>query len=670
ENASNFDDLIEPGITNTLIDKLASDLQALRRDTKYEGYLFYEEKADLNEYVATFTVTKDEDTLDDYAERKHPGAVICLPITFRFVQQDSSLTSRGDYIELQFDTPQDEPTTGWIIKPHTVPCRIYRSDVDKVGTPGYPDPPSCSISVHATPDAVLRLHYTIPVEGMVKRYTLDIRRTLRRGPLLDINDLQYLLDTLNETRFSQTEWNRLGDALGLYGSTLKAIEAEYPGDEQGCLQCLVKWLERADCVDDKGGPTMFSLSDALEDIGEKAAAKYIIEQVNCIEVHCQEESIECSVRKDVKEAITSAAEKHNLSESHKNPEIRFYCSCGRGLAGGGVAKGEKHTVTVNEEQSIFECTKTEEMFRCDEKIPWKSWLCTDTPNTPTSNDESTSPATKQGTPQRSVSETGSTGSPQEAKDPKEILQKYSAKLTKAISANVDDVAKALFAKDLITQGTREYVVTAVGVPTADKADRVMTDVMGQAEASLDERQYLTDVCNILIQQGAAMKQIGNVMLTELGEDTATVHPPLPQCGASFASEGTPQRNVSETGSTGSPQEAKGLKELTTAQTNVSDVEDHASPQETKGMPELNSGAFLKIFSTSADQYMLIGAGLNVDVTDLMQMPGQAMNNLIMVFQKWSKANKSFTWDALIQLCDTFPDQLGKAKAILKEELGI
>uniref|UniRef100_A0A1X7TLL4 Death domain-containing protein n=1 Tax=Amphimedon queenslandica TaxID=400682 RepID=A0A1X7TLL4_AMPQE len=258
ENASNFDDLIEPG-----------------RDTKYEGYLFYEEKADLNEYVATFTVTKDEDTLDDYAERKHPGAVICLPITFRFVQQDSSLTSRGDYIELQFDTPQDEPTTGWIIKPHTVPCRIYRSDVDKVGTPGYPDPPSCSISVHATPDAVLRLHYTIPVEGMVKRYTLDIRRTLRRGPLLDINDLQYLLDTLNETHFSQTEWNPLGDALGLYGSTLKAIEAEYPGDEQGCLQCLVKWLERADCVDDKGGPTMFSLSDALEDIGEKAAANYI-----------------------------------------------------------------------------------------------------------------------------------------------------------------------------------------------------------------------------------------------------------------------------------------------------------------------------------------------------------------------------------------------------------
>ena len=88
------------------------------------------------------------------------------------------------------------------------------------------------------------------------------------------------------------------------------------------------------------------------------------------------------------------------------------------------------------------------------------------------------------------------------------------------------------------------------------------------------------------------------------------------------------------------------------------------------MPELNSAAFLKIFNSSADQYLLIGAGLNVDVADLMPIPGQAMINLIMVFQKWSKANTNFTWDALIQLCDNFPDQLGKAKANLKKELGI
>ena len=96
------------------------------------------------------------------------------------------------------------------------------------------------------------------------------------GPLLDINDLQYVLDTLNEAGFSQTDWKPLGYALGLRSNTVRTIEAEYPGDEQGCLrQCLVKWLERADRVDGRGGPRMTSLCAALKDIGKKATADYI-----------------------------------------------------------------------------------------------------------------------------------------------------------------------------------------------------------------------------------------------------------------------------------------------------------------------------------------------------------------------------------------------------------
>ena len=96
------------------------------------------------------------------------------------------------------------------------------------------------------------------------------------GPLLDINDLQYVLESLNEAGFSQRDWKPLGDSLGLYPSTLVTIDAEYPGDEQGCLrQCLVKWLERADRVDGRGGPRMTSLFDALDIIDEEAAADYI-----------------------------------------------------------------------------------------------------------------------------------------------------------------------------------------------------------------------------------------------------------------------------------------------------------------------------------------------------------------------------------------------------------
>ena len=45
---------------------------------------------------------------------------------------------------------------------------------------------------------------------------------------------------------------------------------------------------------------------------------------------------------------------------------------------------------------------------------------------------------------------------------------------------------------------------------------MMVDIEGQLGASLDEKQYLTKVCNVLLNQGGAIKQIANVMLQELG----------------------------------------------------------------------------------------------------------------------------------------------------------
>ena len=105
------------------------------------------------------------------------------------------------------------------------------------------------------------------------------------GPLLDINDLQYVLESLNKAGFPQRKWKRLCLYLGLYDDTLEAIEAEYSGDEQGCLrQCLVKWLEGADGATGGGGPRISSLCEALERIGEKAAADYISKLL--ILIHC------------------------------------------------------------------------------------------------------------------------------------------------------------------------------------------------------------------------------------------------------------------------------------------------------------------------------------------------------------------------------------------------
>ena len=46
----------------------------------------------------------------------------------------------------------------------------------------------------------------------------------------------------------------LGLRLGLKKTTLDVIEANYPRDVGRCLiECLSKWLERADDVDSKGG---------------------------------------------------------------------------------------------------------------------------------------------------------------------------------------------------------------------------------------------------------------------------------------------------------------------------------------------------------------------------------------------------------------------------------
>ncbi|XP_019859536.1 PREDICTED: uncharacterized protein LOC109587755 [Amphimedon queenslandica] len=81
-------------------------------------------------------------------------------------------------------------------------------------------------------------------------------------------------------------------------------------------------------------------------------------------------------------------------------------------------------------------------------------------------------------------------------------------------------------------------------------------------------------------------------------------------------------------------------------------------------------AVTKIFVSSANQYRLIGAGLGVDVSDLMPIPGTASDNLMSVFQRWFDADRDVNWDTLIKLCDDFPNQLGKAKSNLLAYIGL
>ncbi|XP_019863339.1 PREDICTED: uncharacterized protein LOC109592294 [Amphimedon queenslandica] len=89
-----------------------------------------------------------------------------------------------------------------------------------------------------------------------------------------------------------------------------------------------------------------------------------------------------------------------------------------------------------------------------------------------------------------------------------------------------------------------------------------------------------------------------------------------------------------------------------------------NPSSTLEDKELDMSSVTRIFISSAHHYMLIGAGLNVSVSDLKQIPDTATGNLIIVFQRWFETDKNVNWDTIQQLCDDYPNQLGKAKTKL------
>ena len=84
----------------------------------------------------------------------------------------------------------------------------------------------------------------------------------------------------------------------------------------------------------------------------------LVEQVDYIELRCDKKKYRGIARESVKEAITSAIEKHKLSISYKNG---FYCSCED-------AEDGKHFATFSPLQGIydFECKKQNDS--------WTHWL--------------------------------------------------------------------------------------------------------------------------------------------------------------------------------------------------------------------------------------------------------------------------------------------------------
>uniref|UniRef100_A0A1X7TUR6 Uncharacterized protein n=1 Tax=Amphimedon queenslandica TaxID=400682 RepID=A0A1X7TUR6_AMPQE len=144
--------------------------EELLRAATYAGLVYYEE--DGVEDAVTFTAAKKLDALIEFIKGEHSQAKRGPNIYFRIASPDG-------YIELKFDAEQDEPFTGWTIKPHMKPAKLYQEDIFNFGKEDYSLPPSCMVSVYGAPDAVPTLHYSVPIEGVSKPVTLYIHRSRR-----------------------------------------------------------------------------------------------------------------------------------------------------------------------------------------------------------------------------------------------------------------------------------------------------------------------------------------------------------------------------------------------------------------------------------------------------------------------------------------------------------
>uniref|UniRef100_A0A1X7UW17 Death domain-containing protein n=1 Tax=Amphimedon queenslandica TaxID=400682 RepID=A0A1X7UW17_AMPQE len=92
-----------------------------------------------------------------------------------------------------------------------------------------------------------------------------------------VNDLVEVLQLLRRHGYSGVKCFDLGLYLGLSPTTLDVIMLNHKGDIESCLrECLAKWLEKADKVQEtKGGPSIYSLVSALRKIGMNGVADKI-----------------------------------------------------------------------------------------------------------------------------------------------------------------------------------------------------------------------------------------------------------------------------------------------------------------------------------------------------------------------------------------------------------
>ena len=70
----------------------------------------------------------------------------------------------------------------------------------------------------------------------------------------------------------------------------------------------------------------------------------------------------------------------------------------------------------------------------------------------------------------------------------------------------------------------------------------------------------------------------------------------------------------------------------------------------------------RLFKGSSAHYSTIGTALDVQVDDLLHSSMSASDKLILVFQRWIDSDNDVTWRNILQVCEDYPEELGKAKS--------
>uniref|UniRef100_A0A1X7UTT3 Death domain-containing protein n=1 Tax=Amphimedon queenslandica TaxID=400682 RepID=A0A1X7UTT3_AMPQE len=96
---------------------------------------------------------------------------------------------------------------------------------------------------------------------------------------LTIDQLIDVVNLLKRCGFPQWRWKELGLTLGLLMDSLDAVAGNYSKVEDCFIECIARWLRRADNVDSKGGATFDSLSDALKSMNENAGADKLDQEI-------------------------------------------------------------------------------------------------------------------------------------------------------------------------------------------------------------------------------------------------------------------------------------------------------------------------------------------------------------------------------------------------------